>query len=71
MNLRMSQALSIFGERRQGKSIFWGGEAVKEHLCGLFFLAAAARRFLDKFLVWKINFCTRPTGPPALAARRA
>ena len=41
------------------------GEAVKGHFCCLcFFLAAAAHRFLDKFLVWKINFCTRPTGPP-------
>ena len=30
-----------------------------------FFLPAAAHRFLDKFLVWKINVSTRPTVPLA------
>ena len=38
----------------------------KGHFCCLFFMAAEAYQFLDKFLVWKINFCTRPTGVPWL-----
>ena len=41
------------------KEHFWGAEAVKEQggceraFLLSFFLADAARRFLDKFLVWK------------------
>ena len=53
VKLRKSQALSIFGER---------GGCERAFLLS-FFLAAAAHRFLDKFLVWKSIVCARPAGP--------
>ena len=55
LNLSQSQALAA------------GDEDVSRQRPFLlsFFLAAAAHRFLDKFLVWKINFCTRPMVPLA------
>ena len=65
------------GAGRLLKSIFWGGQAVKEQggcdraFLLSFFLADAARRFLDKFLVWNTIFPPVLRGSPAVAAGHA